>query len=177
MLTTCRRFVKARRGLAAVEFAFIAPLLITLFFGSVEVVQAVDCRTRVTDMASTTADLVAQSTYVSTADVDNIFGAANAILFPYPTAGTQIVVSSLVDDGHGGAKVAWSQAENTSPLQVGSSVTVPDGLIVPGSGGSVILAQIKYVYASPTAGFLKLPIDMQDRFYSKPRRSVVVKHT
>jgi Flp pilus assembly protein TadG len=177
MLRRARRFPKARGGMAAVEFAFVAPLLITMFYGAIELVEAVDCKTRVTDIAATTSDLVAQSTVVSTTDVNNIFGAANAIMFPYSATGMQIVISSLVDNGAGGARVAWSNAQNATPRTVGSTVAVPTGLIVSGSGGSIILAEITYTYHSPTTRFLHSAVTMRDSFYSKPRRSVVVTHT
>ena len=177
MLKTLRRFLKANRGLAAVEFAFVAPVMVVMFYGAIEIVEAVDCKVRVSDMASTTADLVAQSVAVSTTDINNIFGASNAILFPYPSGGTKIVVSSLVDNGHGGATVAWSEAQNTTKRTQGSTVAVPAGLIVSGSGGSVILAEITYTYNSPTTKFLSSAMTMTGTFYSKPRRSVVVKHT
>jgi Flp pilus assembly protein TadG len=177
MLKLVTRFFGGRDGMAAVEFAFIAPVMILIFFGSLELTMAVDCRTRVNNVVSTEADLVAQATTVSTADITNTFGAVNAILYPYAAAGAQIVVSSIVDDGHGGAKVAWSNAQNATPRTVGSTVTVPAGLIVSGSGTGLILAEITYAYTSPSLVFLTGPINMKSTFYSKPRRSVTVVHT
>ena len=177
MLKLFTRFFRARDGMAAVEFAFIAPVMILIFFGSLELTMAGDCRSRVNNVASTEADLVAQATTVSSADVTNTFGAVNAILYPYAAAGMQIVVSSLVDDGNGSTKVAWSNAQNATPRTVGSTVAVPTGLIVSGSGNSLILAEITYAYTSPTLVFLTGPINMTSAFYSKPRRSVVVAHT
>ena len=78
----------------------------------------------------------------------NIFNAANSILYPYPSAPAKIVITSAVDDGHGGAKVAWSKAQNTAARTPGATITVPTGLIVSGSGGSVILAEISYSFTS-----------------------------
>ncbi len=177
MLRHIRLFAAARDGLAAVEFALIAPVMIAMFYGAVELSSAVDCNSRVAHVASTTSDLVAQSTTVSTTDIDNIFQAANAILYPYSSTGAQIVVSSLVDDGHGGATVAWSDAQNTSPLTVGSTVSVPSGLIVSGSGGSVILSTITYVYNPPVTHFLGGAVTLTSSFYSRPRRSLTVTHS
>jgi len=177
MLKRLSHFLRARDGLAAVEFAFIAPVMIVLFFGALEFSMAVDCHTRVNNVAATTADLVAQSTTVSSTDVSNIFSAANSILYPYASANAQIVVSSLVDNGKGGATVAWSNAQNTAPLTVGATVSVPAGLIVSGSGGSVILAKISYSYVSPSLVVLTGPLTMSGSFYSKPRRSMTVTHS
>jgi Flp pilus assembly protein TadG len=177
MLMSARRFASAREGLAAVEFALIAPVMIIMFYGAIELSSAVDCHSRVTRVTATSADLVAQSKSVSTTDVSNIFAAANAILYPYSAAPAQIVVSSLVDDGNGGAKVAWSNAQNATPRTVGSTVTIPSGLIVSGSGSSVIFAEITYTYNPPITRFLAGAVTFHDQFYSRPRRSLVVTHT
>jgi Flp pilus assembly protein TadG len=177
MLKRLRHFLKARDGLAAVEFALIAPVMILLFFGALEFATALDCNTRVNNVAASTADLVAQSTIVSGTDATNIFNAANSILYPYAAANAKIVVSSLVDNGKGGATVAWSEAQNTAKRAQGATVSVPAGLIVSGSGGSVILAEITYSYASPTLVVLTGPVNMTGSFYSKPRRSLTVTHS
>jgi Flp pilus assembly protein TadG len=176
MLRIVRQIARSRSGMAAVEFALIAPVMILMFFGTIELCEALNAKARVTRVASTTADLVAQATTVSSTDITNIFGAANSILYPYPATGAQIVVSSIVDDGHGGAKVAWSNAQNTTPRAVGASVTVPAGLIVSGTGGSVIFAEITYTYSSPTTQALGASTTMRGSFYARPRRSATVVH-
>lgn len=177
MLTLLKRFAKARQGLAAVEFALIAPVMIALFYGAVELCSAVDCNSRVSRMGYTVADLVAQSSTVSSADTSNIFSAANAILYPYAPANAKIIVSSLVDDGKGGAKVDWSDPQNTAKRVKGSTVAIPAGLITSGSGGSVIYAEISYTFTAPITYFLGGPITLTDSFYAKPRRSTTVTHS
>jgi Flp pilus assembly protein TadG len=177
MLSAFLKLLRARDAIAAVEFAFIAPVMILMFFGSVELTMAVDCNTRVASVSSTAADLVAQETTVSPTDMSNVFAALNAIIYPYPTNTAQIVISSIVDAGNSTAKVAWSDAQNGTPRTVNSVVTVPTGLIVSGSGSSVILAEITYSYASPTTQVLAGTISMKSSFYSRPRRSLTVTHT
>jgi len=176
MLRTAKSFMRSRRGMAAVEFALCAPAMILMFFGAIELAEALNCRWRVTRVASTTADLVAQSTAVSSGDISNVFNAANSILFPYSSNNAQIVITSVVDDGHGGAKVAWSNAQNTTPRTVGANITLPAGLVVSGSGGSVIFAEIRYTYASITTHVLPSTITMSGSFYARPRRSLTVQH-
>ena len=176
MLKRVRRFSASRGGMAAVEFALIAPVMILMFFGVIELSEALNCKARVTRVASTAADLVAQTTAVSATDMTNVFNAANAVLYPFTATPAQIVISSIVDDGHGGAKVAWSDAQNTTARARGATVTVPAGLIVSGSGGSVILAEITYVYSSPTTQALGANTTMTGSFYARPRRSATVSH-
>lgn len=164
--------MREKKGLAAIEFAFIAPVMISLFFGTVELCNALLCRQKVTNIASTAADLVAQDTQISTAQMSDVFSALNSIIYPYPTGPAKIVISSLVDNGHGAGTVAWSDAQNTPARAVGSTVNVPAGLIT--TGGSVILAEISYNYTSASTQFLKTPINMADSFYARPRKSATV---
>lgn len=178
MLKALARLKANRDGLAAVEFALIAPVMIAMFYGAIELSSAVDCNARVGRVASTTADLVAQSTTVSSTDITNIFNCASAVLYPYAGTNAKIVISSLIDNGASGVKVAWSNAtSNTSPRSNGSSVTIPSGLVTPGSGGSVIFTEITYTYSPPISMFLGGSVKLHSSFYARPRRSLTVTHS
>lgn len=172
-----KRFFKSRSGMAAVEFAFVAPIMLVTFFGTVELSQAVDCRARVSDAAATASDLVSQEKTMSSSDMQNVFSALNSIMYPFASSKTKIVITSLVDDGTGNGKVAWSVAQNTSPLTTGTVVTLPTGLITAGSGSSVIMAQVTYSYLSGTTVVVGSPIVMDATFYTKPRRVTTVSYT
>ena len=163
-----RRLGRNRDGVAASEFALITPVLITLYFGVTELADALVVNTRVTRVASTAADLVAQDISITDAEMDNIFNALGSIMFPYPTESTSIVVSSLVDSGNGNVKVAWSEAHNGSPRAANSVVTIPAGLVA--SGGSVIYAEVTHEYSSPAGHLIYGTITMSDEFYVRPRR-------
>jgi Flp pilus assembly protein TadG len=172
---TLKRFAAARQGMAAVEFAFIAPVMITMFFGTVELAQALNARQNVTNVASAAADLVAQQTNISNAEMTNVMAALNSILYPFSSDTATIVISSVVDNGAGGGRVSWSDAQHGTPRAVNSVITdLPDGLIVSGSGTSVIMAEVTYHYASTSTQLLKLPVSMTNKFYARPRRSLVI---
>ncbi|HKQ46158.1 MAG TPA: TadE/TadG family type IV pilus assembly protein [Rhizomicrobium sp.] len=174
-------------GAVAVEFAMLLPILITLFFGVVELSLALVCRADVSMMASTAADLISQGGTISTADVNNVYSASGTILYPYYNPATSgsakptIRLTSVVDDGSGAATgskltgtVAWSCTQSGSGTLTpasrtpGSTVTLPQPLMT--EGGSVIIAEIAYGYASPTTQVITGPINMTNNFYTKPRR-------
>jgi Flp pilus assembly protein TadG len=113
------RFRTAKDGLAAVEFALILPVMITLFYGTVEITMALTCRDDVSIMTSTAADLIAQESNVQTSDISNVYNAAGTILYPYydpskdpSTAGPTIRITSVIYDTTSksvtSGKVAWS---------------------------------------------------------------------
>src|SRR6476620_8022500 len=56
-----RRFRDDRRGLAATEFAIVVPLMLVMFFGTVEFSSAVAIDRKVTLMARTLSDLTSQT--------------------------------------------------------------------------------------------------------------------
>src|SRR6266478_6407900 len=73
------------RGLAAVEFAMVVPLMLVLFFGTLEFSSGVAVDRKVTLMARTLSDLTSQSPPAGVADTDltNYFNAANGVMTPY----------------------------------------------------------------------------------------------
>jgi Flp pilus assembly protein TadG len=171
LLRPAKRFAAARKGVAALEFAIILPLIALVFFGLFELSMGVACRERVENLAATTSDLVAQSKQVSDTDIANIFTAANAIVYPFP-ANSRVVLTSLsyVDDTTG--RVEWSDASVGAARTVGDDVTVPEGVIA--TGGTVIMSETTYVYSSPTHFVVPISVTMTNKFYSRPRRSLSV---
>jgi Flp pilus assembly protein TadG len=182
MLKSLVRLRKKNDGVAAVEFALIAPVLITMLLGSIELTNALECHQKVTNLAASTADLVAQVTQVSNADMQDIFSSVNQILYPFPTTNNpQITVSSLTYKTATTATVAWSMAQNTTQRGNGTIVTIPAGLFPPNppvtcsaKACSLILAEVKYNYTSPLGKLIIGTLPMTDTFYAKPRQSPTV---
>lgn len=181
MLMRWRNLGGDESGLAAIEFALLAPVLVTLLLGTVELSNALSAHQKVTLLASTGADLVAQATSVSSTDMSNIFAAVDAVVYPFAAANAQIVISSIVSDGNGNGTVAWSQAQNATPLTANAAVAVPMGLMsasrCPANACSVILATVIYNYTSPFGRFLIGTVPLSDTFYARPRRSAAVAYT
>jgi Flp pilus assembly protein TadG len=172
MFGRLRKLRKDKSGLAAVEFAMLLPVMITLFFGVVEISMALSCRANVTNVASVAGDLVAQESAMTTSDMTNVFNAADAILYPYDTSVAKITVSSVEYDTSTqsltSGKVGWSCAKNATAKSTGTTVTLPTGLMTANS--SVIVAEIVYNYTSPTTKFITGTKVMSNTFYTKPRR-------
>ncbi len=171
MLKSFRRLGKEKSGLAAVEFAFVLPVMVSFFLGLVELGQALGGRADVQNMASIGSDLIAQESQVTDSDLQNVYGALSAMLFPYPTSGIQITISSIVDSGTAGTgKVAWSCTSGGTQLATNSTWTLPNSsLITAGGGGSVILTQITYNYSMPESQLFVGNVAWSNVFYSKPR--------
>ncbi|MEP6831338.1 MAG: TadE/TadG family type IV pilus assembly protein, partial [Rhizomicrobium sp.] len=147
------RFYSSERGLAAVEFAFVLPIILSMLMGLIELSQASGARAKIINMTSTGGDLIAQESSATGADLDTVFGALTTMLFPNDTTQATITITSVIDGGAGkNPIVAWSCSRGLSPAAAikGSapSPAIPAGLLTAGSGGSVIWSRITYRYNS-----------------------------
>ncbi|KJC60650.1 pilus assembly protein TadG [Bradyrhizobium sp. LTSPM299] len=178
-----RRFARDRRGLAAVEFALILPLMLLLFFGTVEFSSGVAVDRKVTLMARTLSDLTSQSISVADSDLTNFFSAAVGIMTPYDPSPTQATLSEIYVDSTNTAKIQWTKAATIasgatqatltpSSHTVGQNVTsiVPPALLIPQT--SLIYSEISYKYV-PTVGWVmaKAGITLSDVAYTRPRQA------
>lgn len=114
------------RGVGAVEFALIAPLLLFLYITSFELTIGLSVSKRVTRTASTIADLVTQQSKVTTSDLQQMTSVANAVFTPYKPENLKIKVTGVTLDASSNPTVAWSWAQDGSrPYANASSVNVP----------------------------------------------------
>jgi len=170
-----RRLLRDKRGISAVEFAMLLPLMVTLYLGGVEVSQAVAIDRKVTLTARSLGDLVAQATTVTNSDMTNILNATAAIIVPYQDSKLKIVVSSVAIDAQGVAKVAWSDTKNGTARAVGSTVTLPAALNT--ASTTLIWAESQYLY-TPTIGYVITgSMTLKDQIYMRPRLSDAVTRT
>ena len=170
-----RRFGKARDGVSAVEFALIAPVLILMFFGMTELSQAFMAQRRVQHVASTIADLTAQTGSVNDAALTDIFAIGNVILSPFSTTPLTQRITSVTANAQGVAKVDWSVGKNTTARTVASTVTVPANLIA--ANESVIMAEVTYAYTGFTAYVMNRPLTFSQTYYLRPRLTTKVTKT
>ena len=82
------------RGVSAVEFALLAPVLIAIYMGLSEFCQGYMAQKRMGHVTSMVADLVAQEEAVSGTNLDEIFAIGGLIMKPFPTTPLQQRVSA-----------------------------------------------------------------------------------
>ena len=103
------RLWRDERGVAAVEFALILPILLLLYFGAIESASLFTADRRVATVAGTIGDLVSRAKKtISESEINDFFQAASAIMMPLPTGPLRQTVSLISIDSDGVAKVVWS---------------------------------------------------------------------
>ena len=170
------RFRRDRRGVSAVEFALVTPLIILLFFGLNELGQGLMAQRRVSHIASAIGDLAAQSSALHDSDLTDIFSVANFMMDPLPHGGLTMRITSIVADAGKVPKVDWSSPSGMTALAKGDTVTVPSGLIS-NAGDSVVMAEASYTYTSPVGAVLPHGLTFNERYFFRPRKSATVSYT
>lgn len=161
------RFARDARGIAAVEFALLAPVMVLLYCGLAELTMAMMAQRRVAHVASVVADLVAQSQTVKVSQVTDMLSVGGPILSPFSPTPLKMRVTSVVADTNAVPKVSWSQGQGLTALPVNSTVTVPNNLLA--AGDSVIMANVQYAFTSPLQLVLPNAITFSSTFYLRPR--------
>jgi Flp pilus assembly protein TadG len=195
MRLAAARLLNDSSGIAATEFAVIVPIMLVIFFGTVEISSGVAVDRKVTLVARTLSDLTSQappptqSQPWSTVDdtyLQNVFTASIAILQSYPASPSKVTLSEIYVDSNKIAKIQWSKAATfaggaTQATLVASSrnagdvvtSTVPPALLVKQT--YLIFSEVSYLY-TPAIGYVmaKSGVTLGDVAYTRPRQVVCV---
>ncbi|SOE17094.1 Flp pilus assembly protein TadG [Hoeflea halophila] len=129
---TVRKLRGDRSGVGAVEFALIAPVLIILYMGSLEVSVAMSVNKKLARAASTIADLVTQDSSVDKAFLNSMVNVAESVMTPFPSDGMKVKITGIAVNSSGVGKASWSwQEDGTRPYTNNSTQELPDELAIP----------------------------------------------
>jgi Flp pilus assembly protein TadG len=145
-------------GVAAVEFALIVPIMAVMFIGAVELSQAITADRRVTQIANSTADLVARFSPVTGApngisqtEIADIMRIGSYIMAPYDANPLKIVLRSVTSSPTSATntKQAWictyTGAGNSLSCACTNTVyAIPANLV--STLDSVVMAEVTYNY-------------------------------
>lgn len=170
--TLLRRFADARAGLAAMEFAFIAPIMILLFVGVVEASNAFAVSRRVSLAVNTLADLTSQEAQISASQVDDLFEGVEQIIQEGDIPADIRLVSLIFDPDTNEVKVHWSRnSAGGQPYAPGSVYAGLADATLLDATSSLIVGEIEYTYVSSLIGKLVPTIDFDKSATRWPRRS------
>lgn len=181
---TVSDFVADSRALAATEFAVIVPLMLVMFFGTVEFSSAVAIDRKVTIAARALSDLTSQTSAITVDDtyLQNVFTASITTMTPYAATPLNAAITEIYVDSNLRATVQWSRAATissgasqatltTSARHAGDVVTtvVPSNLLVRQT--YLILSEASYLY-TPSVGYVmgKAGVTLSDVSYTRPRQ-------
>lgn len=164
-----RQFAAANRGVAALEFAIIAPLLmVPLLLGSVDLIDVMGANKRAQNAAASIADVVARDTEISNAELTSTWRALDILMYPNDPSTMQIRISSVSIVNSSTARVVWSEGHGgMSARQTGGTVALDSRMMVVGS--SIIMVESAYRYSAPLGFLFQAPINLTHNAYRRSR--------
>jgi Flp pilus assembly protein TadG len=167
-----RRFLASTRGVAAVEFAIMLPILVTLFLASVDAARAIAIYTKLRAATYVLDAITNQYTTIQSADMSTILGATSVVLAPYSSSPVTVVLSQIKVSSATTAAVNWSATLNGTALKQKASITVPANFAsCPSYPCYLVYGQVSYAYTPLFLYFTKSTITLSDSLYGTPRVS------
>lgn len=160
-----RRLRGDRRGVSAVEFAMLAPVLVAMYFGLAEFCQGFMAQKRAGQSAAIVADLVTQRSGVTGAELDDLFNVGGQIMKPFSSATLKLRVTSVTRGTDDVNRIGWSRGKGLPALT--GTMTLPAGLVE--RGQTVIVAETTYDYDSPVDYLMPSITKFSHKFYMRPR--------
>lgn len=90
------RFRAREDGVAAIEFAIIAPLLVMFLLGTTTATQSLWANGKVSQVSSVVGDLVSQETELDPGIFESIIKVAPVLMEPYPVGDMKITVTAAI---------------------------------------------------------------------------------
>ncbi len=170
------------RGVAAIEFAFIAPLLIIFYLGLTEISLLIKADRNVAHATSVIGDLISQDETLELATVENYIYGALAILGVDSAEVEKVGIELYAFQVTTAAVGATPQVvEETGFVTFGpefdngthyDSALIPPQILTLNSG--VVVARISYTYTPQiTSKYVQEKV-LRDTYFLKPRRSPVI---
>jgi Flp pilus assembly protein TadG len=190
LLNKARLMFHDRTGVAALEFALIVPLLLALYFVTMEVAQAIAVDKKVARVGSMVADLVTQMPEISKAELNAIMQIGEATLQPYNRSKPTIKVTAIevTDETTPKVKVFWSRklVDGAPSVDLAKDEIIndlPPALKIKGTFLVRVKSSLGYepiiTWAASGKATLGLTaafdiISMKETYYLRPRRSTTI---
>lgn len=162
-----RRFARQTGGLAALEFAIVLPMMVFLLFGAVEIIDVLAVNRRVENTAASLADVVSRDTEVTDEEVAGLWAALGLLMTPDDPTDLNIRVTSISIEDATTARVVWSEGHGMDALIANSTVTLPHGIMRPGT--SVIMTEAEYTHDWPLGLIMPGSMQLEHTAYRRSR--------
>lgn len=179
------RFAGSTRGIAAVEFGLIMPVLVVMFLSSFDAANAIAVYMKVRSAAYVLGAVtntygIGANDQISSTAMPGIAQAAGKVLAPY--TGTPIVtLSQIKATSNTNAIVSWSYSLNGTALIQGNTYSSLPANFAKNTCGNtypcyVIVASVSYTYTPIFGSFITGPMTFSDTSLVTPRVSTCIQY-
>lgn len=169
LLQRLRQFAREKKGVAALEFAIIAPLLmVPLLLGTVDLIDVMGANKRAQNAAASLADVVARDTEISNSEMNGLWAGLNILMYPNDPGTMEMRITSISIVNASTARVVWSEGHGgMSGRSVGSTVPLDSRMM--NVGTSIIMVESVYKYDAPLGFLFQNEIRMTHDAYRRSR--------
>jgi Flp pilus assembly protein TadG len=162
-----RRLRGDERGVSAIEFVLVFPLLVGLLAGTVDFGQALMVSRKMDQIVGTLGDMVSQKSAWTTSDLDAIIAGDAVIIQPFDNTNLQIQLAVLDVAADLTTRVNWARAYHTTALAKNdpSPVTIPANIAE--SGVQLIAVKATYSLTTPFSSLLQPITGVTSYSYAK----------
>jgi Flp pilus assembly protein TadG len=173
-----RRFAASTRGVAAIEFAMIMPVLVIMFLASFDGGRAIAAYMKVRAATYALASITNQYSTIQSSDMTTIVGAAATVMAPYATTSGNpvITISQITISSKGAATISWSYSQGGTARAQGSSITLP-ATALDTNNTYLILAEVSYTFTPLFGFFTAAALTLSDNLYVTPRTSNCINYS
>lgn len=170
-----KRYRDDDRGIAAIEFAIIAPVMIGMYFGLAEIASAISVDRRISHGTNVAGDLATQQPELKNDDIDEVVAAALRVMGVSNISQVSIDIESFILPAPG------DPPESRGRIRVNGSVgnfssfdasTLDEKLLNSNSG--IVITRVRYNYTPLQLRHFDSTIKLEETFMLKPRRSDAV---
>ncbi|MEM7068821.1 MAG: TadE/TadG family type IV pilus assembly protein [Pseudomonadota bacterium] len=170
------RYLADNKGVAAVEFALLVPILLLLFVGTMEISLAVAVDRKVSRISSSVADLITQDENYNKAGLNKIADIAGRIMYPYDDEVKISIVGIKIENNQ--AKVAWAHPINGgekpaegSIFEVPASIKTNDTFLLSATVGTSHKPAFSFIgYDGDSLSFDDAAIELEEQMFLRPRK-------
>lgn len=163
-------WLKEEKAIAAMEAAFVFPILLTLLLGVFDLGNAVLANQKVIRASQVVADLITRDRIVSAGDIDEAVMAGSLAIVPFDAGsyGVDIVSIRFVENDE--MDVVWRETRNMTGIANLNERTAA----LAEDGNGVMVVTVEYLFEPLFSGFVVDHILMQETAFTRGRRSAVV---
>lgn len=158
-----------QRGIAMVEFAYVMPIIVLIYMGSITAFDAIRADRQVGFTADSIADLISRETTINDEFRDNLFQAATTLMGRFASAGTLGVTMTAIGNDDGDLTVLWSEANANAPVLADDDLETLTQLPTIPENESIILIRVATQYAPLLIDKASPPIDFSETVIARPR--------
>jgi Flp pilus assembly protein TadG len=169
-----RRFGASTRGVAAIEFAAILPVLCIIFLATFDGGRALATYLKVRAATYSLAEMTNEYATIASTDMTGILCATATVMAPF-TSSPSVTISQVQINSSSVAKIEWSANQGGTARTVGTTISPPSAMVTANS--YLILAEVSNTFTPLFGYFASGGITFKDNLYVTPRSVSCVVYT